>query len=94
VLCMCVLCVSIKQAGKETIQIQIHNTQYTIHTSSDSRAAVRQLFSDDAPVHRVQPEPAVRRGDVRVHQPEPPRLVEDIMRKGHTLVSSCVLSDA
>ena len=46
---------------------------------ADARAAPGDLLFDDAAIEVAEPGPAVLLGEVAVHQPEPPGLVDDVL---------------
>ena len=51
------------------------------HRGVDARAAERDLFLDEAVVEAAAAEPAVRLGDLDVHQAGLPGLLQDLARK-------------
>lgn len=50
-----------------------------LNGGADAAAAVGKLLADHAALHRVQAQAAVRRRDVRVHEPRLPCLIKDLV---------------
>mmetsp|Transcript_58164 Transcript_58164/g.161105 ORF Transcript_58164/g.161105 Transcript_58164/m.161105 type:complete len:434 (-) Transcript_58164:2-1303(-) len=56
------------------------------HGSLDSRAAIRELFRNDAPIEGVHARAAVVLRNVRIHKTKLPCLLENIVRERHRAV--------